>query len=169
MRRLEINNAPRISALFQLEIERSDESRYDHRLHGVLLVTQGLSCSEVASLLGHTSKTLENWVNRFNSHGFNALRDEKRTGRPSKLSGEILEKINAEIRLDPRDFGYNQNLWDGKLLSHHLNIKYEISLSVRQCQRLFHKLGFRQRKPRPKSSKSDPLEQEAFKKNLNFL
>lgn len=164
MRRLEINNATTMRYLFQLEIERSDESRYDHRLHGVLLVAQGLSCSKVAELLGHTTKTIENWVNQFNSDGFSGLRDEKHTGRPSKISAAYLEKINGDIRLDPQDFGYNQNLWDGKLLSHHIKMKYEISLSVRQCQRLFHKLDFRQRIPRPISSKSDPIKQEAFKK-----
>lgn len=165
MRRLEINNATTMTYLFQLEIERSDESRYDHRLHGVLLVAQGVSCSKVAELFGHTTKTIENWVNRFNSDGFSALRDEKRTGRPLKLSEDILEKINDDIRLDPQDLGYNQNLWDGKLLSYHIKKEYEILLSVRQCQRLFHKLGFRQRTPRPISSKSDPIKQEAFKKN----
>jgi len=165
MKRLEINNAKTMAYLFQLEIERSEDSRYDHRLHGVLLVAQGLTCSEVARLLGHTSKTIENWVNRFNSDGFNALRDEKRSGRPSKLSLELVDKINNDIRIDPQNLGYNQNLWDGKLLSHHIKMKYGISLSVRQCQRLFHKLGFRQRIPRPMSSKSDPIKQEEFKKN----
>jgi len=165
MRRLGITNAKTMTYLFQLEIERSEESRYDHRLHGVLLVAQGMTCSKVANLLGHTTKTIENWVNRFNSAGFSALRDEKHTGRPSKLSPEHFEKINVDLRLDPMDLGYNQNLWDGKLLSHHINIKYGISLSVRQCQRIFHKLEFRQRIPRPCSKKSDPAKQEEFKKN----
>ena len=34
----------------QQEIQRSDESRYDHRLHGLLLVTGGESCRRVARL-----------------------------------------------------------------------------------------------------------------------
>ena len=29
-----------------------------------------------------------------------------------------------DIRLSPRDFGYMQNLWDGKLLSYHLEKKF---------------------------------------------
>ncbi len=33
----------------QDEIRRSEESRYDHRLHGVLLVAQGMTCPEVAA------------------------------------------------------------------------------------------------------------------------
>ncbi len=166
MRRLEVSRADTTRNLVQLEIERSDDSRYDHRLHGVLLVAQGLSCSEVADLLGHTTKTIQNWVNNFNAKGFSALRDEQRTGRISKLSISQLEIVNQDLRHDPQYFEYNQNLWDGKLLSHHINTKFGIKLSIRQCQRLFHKLNFRQRVPRPVNSKSDPIKQEVF--NLSW-
>jgi hypothetical protein len=38
---------PRVMAL-QDEIHRSDTSRYDHRLHGVLPVAQGMSGPQVA-------------------------------------------------------------------------------------------------------------------------
>ena len=40
----------------QDEIRRSQEARYDHRLHGVLLVAQGLNCSQVAELLGDSPR-----------------------------------------------------------------------------------------------------------------
>jgi DNA-binding transcriptional regulator YiaG len=35
------------------EIRRTEESRYDHRLHGVLLVAHGMTCPEVAAMKGH--------------------------------------------------------------------------------------------------------------------
>ncbi|WP_258188323.1 helix-turn-helix domain-containing protein [Candidatus Hakubella thermalkaliphila] len=65
----------------------------------------------------------------------------------------------------PRDLDYDQNLWDGVLLSHHLQKHYGISLGVRQCQRLFHQLGFTLQRPRRQAHEADPLQQEAFKKN----
>ena len=43
---------PDIILGLQDEIRRSEESRYDHRLHGLLLVAHGMSCREVAQLLG---------------------------------------------------------------------------------------------------------------------
>lgn len=64
---------------------------------------------------------------------------------------------------NPRDLGYSQNLWDGKLLSHHLREKYDIDLGTRQCQRIFRKLRFRLRKPSPVIAKSDPEKQDEFK------
>ncbi|GFP31435.1 hypothetical protein HKBW3S34_02355, partial [Candidatus Hakubella thermalkaliphila] len=39
------------------------------------------------------------------------------------------------------------------------------SLGVRQCQRLFHQLGFTLQRPRRQAHEADPLQQEAFKKN----
>ena len=93
------------------------------------------------------------------------LHDETRSGRPSRIPESVVEEIDKDLRKNPGEFGYHQNLWDGKLLSHHLHEKYALLIGVRQAQRLFHKLGFRQRKPRPVISRGDPVAQEAFKKN----
>jgi hypothetical protein len=41
------------------EIRRSEPARYDCRLHGVLLVAEGLTCPEVAHLLGDAPRTVE--------------------------------------------------------------------------------------------------------------
>jgi transposase len=37
-------------------------------------------------------------------------------------------------------------------------------MGVRQCQRLFHQLGFRRRKPRSLIAQADPEAQAAYKK-----
>ena len=52
VRALTIADSANIILGLQDEIRRSEESRYDHRLHGVLLVAQGMTCPEVAALLG---------------------------------------------------------------------------------------------------------------------
>jgi len=41
MRKLEIQDTDIMRISVQQEILRSDESRYDHRLHGILLVSSG--------------------------------------------------------------------------------------------------------------------------------
>ena len=148
----------------QQEILRSEEARYDHRLHGVLLVSHGLDCYTVAECLGQNATTVQRWVHRFESVGFAGLREGERPGRPGRLSDGDLAAIGEDLRKNPRQLGYGQNLWDGKLLSHHLQRAYGIGLGVRQCQRLFGQLGFRRRKPRPVIAKADPARQAAFKK-----
>lgn len=165
MRRLEIEDAEIMSLAVQNEISRSEEARYDHRLHGILLICRGFNCYDVASLLGQTPQTIENWVKRFNVNGFAGLWDKTRSGRPSKLGGDEIKQIGKDLRRNPTEFRYTQNLWDGKLLSYHLEQIYHTKLSVRHCQRLFHKLDFRRRKPRGVIANADPVKKENFKKN----
>jgi len=164
MRKLEVENSDVMRLAIQDEIQRSEESRYDHRLHGVLLVCSGVSCREVAELFGESRRTVQYWVKRFNKDGFAGLWEGERSGRPASLDEATLEAVGRDLRVQPRSLGYAQNLWDGKLLSHHLAQAYGIELGVRQCQRLFHQLGFRRRKPRPVIAQADPEAQQAYKK-----
>jgi transposase len=164
MKALEIAEAETMKIALHQEISRSDESRYDHRLHGVLLVCQGQSCYDVANWFGEHPSTIERWVHRFDERGFAGLREGQRDGRPRRLDDKTWEKLERDLRAHPRDIGYGQNLWDGKLLSHHLRQSYAIELGVRQCQRLFRSMGFRRRKPRPVIAQADPEAQRAFKK-----
>ena len=164
MRKLEIEDAAIMRMAIQDEIHRSEESRYDHRLHGVLLVSSGIGCYEVAEFFGQSPRTVQYWVKRFEESGFAGLQERERPGRPSALDKETVKAVGGDLRSSPRTLGYAQNLWDGKLLSHHLSQKYGVELGVRQCQRLFRKLGFRRRKPRPLIAKADPEAQQAFKK-----
>src|ERR1043166_6687902 len=60
MRPLTISDSTSILGL-QQEIQRSEESRYDHRLHGVLLVAHGITCPDVARLLGDAPRSVEYW------------------------------------------------------------------------------------------------------------
>ena len=164
MQQLEIKDAEIMTLAIQDEISRSAEARYDHRLHGVLMVCKGLSCYEVADILGHSPRAIEYWVKRFEAKGFVGLQEKPRSGRPPRIGMEIMEQLGKDLRQTPRVFGYTQNFWDGILLSHHLASVYDVKLGARQCQRLFHKLDFRLRKPRGVIAKADPSAQEAFKK-----
>lgn len=164
MRKLVISDAEMTQLAIHHEIEKSEESRYQHRLHGLLLICKGFSCYQVADLLGHSPRTVEYWVRDFDQHGFNGLFDDPRPGRTSVLTEPVRHALEKDLRTEPRELGYPQTMWDGKLLSHHLRSAYQVKLGVRQCQRLFNKLGFRKRKPRPVIAHADPDLQRAYKK-----
>jgi len=165
MRRVTVSNAPEARELIKAEIRRTAEARLQHRLHCLLLVCDGKTCAEVSALFGDSLRAMEYWVRRFNERGIDGLRDAARPGRRSRLSPEDEKALGRDLRCSPQQFGYGQSLWDGKLLSHHLKQKFNIELKVRQCQNLFHRLGFRRRKPRPVIAGGDVVAQEAYKKN----
>jgi transposase len=164
MRALTISDKDDMIMGLQDEIRRNDASRYDHRLHGVLLVAQGLACPQVAGLLGDSPRTVVNWVQRFEAQGFAGLAEGERTGRPSRLNEEQLTKTEAALRGNPSQFGLPTQMWDGPTLSEFLRRQFGIKLKVRQCQRLFRQLGFRLRKPRPRVAQANPQLQRAHKK-----
>jgi len=164
MRKLKIKDAEIMRIAVQQEIVRSEESRYDHRLHGILLVCSGLSCHEVAKLFGQGPRTIQYWVHKFEESGFAGLEETPRPGRPSLIDENIRSGVAVDLRCSPRKFGYSQNLWDGKLLSYHLSKQYDVQLGERQCRRLFHQLGFRRRKPRPVIARADQEAQDRYKK-----
>ena len=105
MKPLTIADASTVVLGLQDEIRRSEESRYDHRLHGVLLVAQGMRCPEVGRLLGDAPRTVEYWVRRFEEQGLSGLVEGARPGRPRRLAATQLDEINGALRHPPTRWG----------------------------------------------------------------
>src|SRR5260370_24975398 len=102
MRALTIADSTTMILGLQDEIRRSHESRYDHRLHGVLLVAQGMTCPEVARLLGASPRTVQYWIKRFEQDGLAGLVEGERPGRPVSLDEAALAAINRPLRGSPQ-------------------------------------------------------------------
>src|SRR5436305_14343665 len=115
--------------------------RSDHRLHGVLLVAQGMTCPEVSRRLGDAPRSVEYWVRRFEERGLGGLVEGQRSGRPPRLSEAQLREVDRVLRQTPRDPGWTDTLWDGMTLSAWIEQRFQVRLQVRQCQRLFRQRG----------------------------
>ncbi len=165
MKRIEIPDVETFLAAVEDEISHTAESKYYHRLHVVLHVLKGESCYTAAMRYNHSPRSVENWIHRLTTHGLAGLWEGERSGRPCRLSESQQKKMRKQLLLSPRKFGYDQNMWDGPLLSYHLEKQFKVQLRVRQCQNLFHHLGFTLQRPRRQAAESDPEKQRQFKKN----
>jgi transposase len=165
MKALTISDAPIIVLGLQDEIRRNAEARYDHRLHGVLLVAQGMNCCKVAELLGDAPRTVEYWVRHFEQKGLAGLQDGERPGRPRRLDAAQVQEIQTALRKRPSDFELSGNLWDGKTLAEYIQQTFGVTLGARQCRRFFRQWEFRLVKPRPLIARADPSRQAEHKKN----
>lgn len=164
MRKLEIADAEVMRIAIQQEIARCDESRYDHRLRGLLLLSSGQSCQQIADLFGEDRRTVQRWAKKFEQLGLQGMRDGQRSGRPTCLDAKQCTALGRDLRRSASDFGHPGHLWGGKLLSIHLKERYQVMLGVRQCQRIFTQMGCRLRKPRPLVAQSDPTLTADFRK-----
>ena len=164
MRTVTVADAQNVALGLQDEIRRSQEARYDHRLHGVLLVAQDMHCSQVAELLGDSPRAVAYWVEKFEKKGLVGLQEGARSGRPSKLDADQFADLQWVLRGSPSDVGLAGNLWDGKTMAAYLRQTHGVELGARQCRRLLRQWGFRYRKPRPVIARADPAKPAAPKK-----
>ena len=147
MRKLQIDDSGVMRIAIQQEIGRSEESRYDHRLHGLLLLAAGHSCREVAELFGEDDTTVQRWVHRVQLGGLGALRESERPGRPRSLDPRQWRELQVDLQKSPREFGLTAAAWDGNALAEHLRRSFAVQLGIRQCQRIFRQMGLGGRNP----------------------
>ena len=134
----------------------SNETKYLFRVFAVNMVLSGTPASQVGASAGYSKAAVTSWVKTVDEKGFEALRAQQRSGRPSKLSEQQLEEIDAVLQTDPKD--HDLKVWDGPSLSSYIKSHY---------QRLFRNLGYSHIRPQPHPSKGheDTEARTAFKKN----
>jgi transposase len=118
------------------EFRRSEEARYVHRLHGVLLVLLGLSTVKAGKLLGDPQRTIAHWVIQFKARGLKGLEEAEKAGRPEILSPAQKKILANALAKSPKESGMKTDAWTGTLVSSFLRKRYNIKLTVRHCSRL---------------------------------
>lgn len=146
-------------------VSSNDDAKYLRKVTIVNLMLNGASAASLSPSCGETSRTLSSWMKSVDENGFESLRAKKQPGRPFRLTSVQKEEIKDAILSDPSEYGYN--VWDGPSLSDYISHKYNVTLGVRQCQRLFHELGFSQIRPQafPSKDREEDPRREEFKKN----
>jgi transposase len=141
MRRLQPTELAPIRAALGELAARSGAARDDHRLHALLLVGLGHSCYEVAGWFGDHPRTIERWVRAYLADGIVGVCRPRAPGRHGLLDPTARMRLERDLHVLPPALGYSQARWSGKLLLRHLQDRYGVRLSLRQCQRMLHVLG----------------------------
>ncbi|MCX8048187.1 MAG: helix-turn-helix domain-containing protein [Methylohalobius sp.] len=136
MRRLEIPDQALLLASLRQAARQSPQAAFLHRLHCLHLLSLGFSCYQVAQWFGKDPKTLERWVHRYLKLGEKGLRPQEKPGRKSLLDAAQLGILKLDLDRSPRAFGYQEERWSGRLLVRHIEKRFKVALSLRQCQRL---------------------------------
>jgi transposase len=165
MKKIFFENAEALTVLVKQEISLNQWGRYAHRLHVILLLLSGRSAKETADIFQIPLRTVQDWAQKFKAKQLDGLKEEPRPGRKSRLSPAQLEQLAEELKQPTAPFGYNQGFWDGPLLQYHLQKNYQVKMTRRNCEKIFHRLGLSLKRPRPKMAGASPEAQEAFKKN----
>ena len=146
-------------------VHTTSDIKYRHKVEMVNLVLSGMTPSYLSTYCGNSKRTITLWVKIGDEQGFEALKSKKPAGRPSKLTKEQMAEIRTVLEEDdPKKYGHN--VWDGPSLSAYIEETYAVRLCVRQCQRLFHTLGFSLVRPQtfPNKGEHNEAERREYKK-----
>jgi transposase len=164
MRTIDDKEAIALIEQMQKELKGNVYGKYFFKLHIVLLAVSNIPVKEISELYLIAKTNIYRWVRLVRKYGSAALYDAEKPGRPPRTTDEIKSELSILLEKSPTEFGYDQGMWDGKLLSDFLSKNYSITLEVRQCQRLMKELGFTMQRPRTTPMGGDEALREPFKK-----
>ena len=135
-RKLAIRNPEKIACQIRSLVFETARTRFQVRLHTVLLIACGMPVPELAKIYGIAPTTIHRWIHRLNRQGITGLKERSGRGRKSCLSSRDRRRLCLDLNTSPRLLGYGDTRWSGRLLGRHLKEEYGIQLRIRQCQNL---------------------------------
>lgn len=132
------------------------------RLLVALKRKEGQPFDGIASQLEMKRITVNKLLHRFQERGISAKEDEKRSGRPKRLTQAQLKDLRGRLIAGPRKGA--SPMWTTKAVRAYVKKNYKKDFTERHMRRLLHQLGFSIQKPRPRHYKTNPDAQAHFKK-----
>ena len=137
------------------------------RMRAVKLVQQGHSPEKVIATLGFSRACIYNWLARYRTGGWDALRTGKQSGRPKKLSATQIAWLYRTIRdKDPLQMKFPFALWTRSIITRLIRNRFGVKLSESSVGRLLRQLGFSCQKPLYRAYQQDPELVEQWKSNV---
>jgi transposase len=126
----------------------SPKAMEEIRSRAVERVQAGESPETVIKTLGFSRACIYNWLARYRTGGWHALRTGHRSGRPKKINAQQMSWIYSTIRdKDPRQLKFSFALWTRQMVADVIKSKFGIKLSPASVGRLLAQLGFSCQKP----------------------
>src|SRR3954451_21789759 len=139
-----------------------DEKRVWVRYQAVILASQGRSASGVASALGCSVRSVQNWVARYNRGGPEALHERPQPGRPPRRAGAELTRFKLRLEAGPTPEDGICTCY-GPDLRRILEREFGVALGLQAVYDLLHRHGFSSLMPRPRHKDADEGLQAIFK------
>ena len=137
------------------------------RIRAVKRVQQGESPEKVIATLGFSRACIYNWLARYRTGGWHALKSGKHSGRPKKLSGKQIAWLYKTISdKDPIQLKFSFALWTRSIISRLIRKQFNLKLSQTSVGRLLHQMGFSCQKPLYRAYQQNPEAVEHWKKTI---
>jgi transposase len=143
---------------------KADDPVERSHLQMIWLLACGKSVKEVAEVMGYCANWIRILARRYNRKGPAALADQRQhnCGAPSLLTDEHQQQLQRVLAQAPHDGG----LWTGPKVAVWMGEQLGRKVHPQRGWEALKRVGFSLQIPRPRHHKADPIQQEAFKREL---
>jgi transposase len=127
---------------------RQEVGRVSRRAQIVLASARRRRVPEIAAVFGVSRNTVRFWLRRFDVYGPAGLYDEKRSGRPRKISEDVKNTVHQMMQTGPQQEGFAATCWTVAMLLTALATKLKVHLSISAVRTLLHQIDLRWGRPR---------------------
>jgi len=149
---------------FPAGVRRDFEALERRRLQAADLLRKGLSQSEVARQVGAHRQSVSQWAEALRENGRKGLIKAGRAGRPPKLSGEDLKRIERGLKRGPEKLGYGTSLWTSARVAHLIEQECGIRYATGHAWRILRQLGWSCQRPTGRALQRDEEKIRAWKR-----
>ena len=142
---------------------RAKDGIESRQFHVLWLLAQGKKTAEVEQVTGYSRTWIYALVKRYNESGISGIGDRRRENQGAKTLIDDLHQAQLwqALQSNAPDGGF----WNGRKVADWLSEVTGTKISRYRGWEILRQMTFRLRVPRPSHTESDPLEQEAWKKN----
>jgi transposase len=126
----------------QAALDAASDPKAVKRLMIALAYADGVRVETLSERYDIPRATVYSWLDRFEHQSISdAIEDESRPGRPSKLDASQRERLSDELARSPTELGYDTSEWMPELAQHHIEQEYGITYSLGYVRRLLRELA----------------------------
>ena len=153
--RVRLNGKPR-QRLEALVRRRTPRHCMVMRAKIVLASADGLGIAEICQAFSVDHQVVRRWIKRYTEHGYDGLRDRKRTGRPPAIRPSVWQKVTTVVVQPPEKFGVPLARWSIRELCRFLLDRYGWQVSRASISRFLRSMALRPHKVRYWLNPTDP-------------
>ncbi len=138
--------------------DNQDDARLKARFIALLMLAEGIEINKVASIIGKSIKTIENWHRQYRNKGIDSLNFFQYKPKQSYLSDEQIEQLVSWVKTT------NQSKL--KQVRQYIKDHFKVNYSIEAIRKMLHKNRLKLLRPKVIPGNA-PSEEEQKKKSLN--
>ena len=146
------------------EAERDGVYRVAKRIHAVLLNSQGYSSGRIADLLRAPRSKVSDWLANYETHGFDALLEGHRCGRPRQLDEPQRVALADIIDSGPVAYGLDTGVWTSPMIARVIAEEFAVGYHPGHVRKLLYAMGFSVQRPKRILARADPIAQNRWRR-----